>query len=915
MTRWNRLTPFDTSGLFRPAAEAGGVRLLAVRGAGATLLSGGVVLCVQIVATMVLARLLAPRDFGVVAMVTTVSLFLTNFGPNGYTEAVIQREEIDHGLASNLFWINVGTGLLLTIGFGAAGSLLAWFYRDPLVARVAVGVSVSIVLTSTSVVHLALLKRDMRFPTTSANDIVARMVSVTVSVALGWAGWGYWALVAGVIALPLSQSLGGWYLCRWVPGLPRRVAGTVSTVRFALSVYGRFSIGFFTQNLDNLLVGWRFGAGPLGFYKKAYDLFALSGSQITAPLTNVAVSALSRMKRDSVEFRQHIIGALALMAFLGMGLGADLTLIGKDVIFLLLGPKWGASGRIFTFFGPGIGVMLVYYAHGWIHLSIGRADRWLRWSIIELTVTGTLFLLGLHWGPVGIAAAWTLSFWILTVPAFWYAGKPVGIGVAPVVGAAWRYLVASLLAGCATAAIIHGIPSLGAVAGSGGALTRIALTTGLVGTFYLGGVILLHGGYSPIFQVIGLLMEIVPWGSPRPQPTGVTIPALTAVTRDEQEPAQVAGDLVYQAGDWDPLVSILIPAYNAQEWIADTLRSALAQTWRRIEIIVVDDGSTDQTLATARRFESDRVRVVTQKNQGAAAARNHAFSLSRGDYIQWLDADDLLSPDKIARQMEALKPYRSKRVLLSSPWGMFMYRHHEGEFIPTSLWCDLPPLEWLLRKMGGNVYMQTATWLVSRELTDAAGPWDPRLLSDDDGEYFCRVLLASEGVRFVPAAKVYYRGPGLAFRSLSYVGQSKRKLDALWLSMQLHIKYLRSLEESERVRAACLIYLQNWLLYFFPEMPDIVKAARELAGELGGHLTTPRLSWKYSWMKTLFGWRVAKHGQLFLLQLRWSMEKSWEKILHRIKTSGRGLTSPAIDSFENRAAAPPGTTSVRANIE
>src|SRR5271170_1948910 len=104
-----------------------------------------------------------------------------------------------------------------------------------------------------------------------------------------------------------------------------------------------------------------------------------------------------------------------------------------------------------------------------------------------------------------------------------------------------------------------------------------------------------------------------------------------------------------------PLVSILIPAYNAEAWISDTLRSAIAQTWEQKEIIVVDDGSTDQTLAIARRFESDSVRVVPQKNQGAAAARNTALSLCHGDYIQWLDADDILAPDKIARQMAELE--------------------------------------------------------------------------------------------------------------------------------------------------------------------------------------------------------------------------------------------------------------------
>lgn len=323
-----------------------------------------------------------------------------------------------------------------------------------------------------------------------------------------------------------------------------------------------------------------------------------------------------------------------------------------------------------------------------------------------------------------------------------------------------------------------------------------------------------------------------------------------------------------------PLVSILIPAFNAEEWIADTLRSAVAQTWDRKEVIVVDDGSTDRTQAIARQFESCGVRVFTQRNQGAAAARNEAFRLSRGDYIQWLDADDLLAPDKIALQM---KERRSDRTLFSSAWGWFLYRSERAAFVPSALWLDLTAVEWLVRKMDQNVHMQTATWLVSRKLTEGAGPWDTQLLGDDDGEYFCRVLMASDGVRFVPDAKVYYRASG--DRSLSYIGQSERKIHAHWRSMQIHIKYLRSLEDSERVRSACVKYLRNWLIHFYPEHPDIVREAEQLAEELGGHLGRPHLSWKYSWIKAMFGWRAAKRAQLTARSFRWSLQRSWDRAL------------------------------------
>jgi len=310
----------------------------------------------------------------------------------------------------------------------------------------------------------------------------------------------------------------------------------------------------------------------------------------------------------------------------------------------------------------------------------------------------------------------------------------------------------------------------------------------------------------------------------------------------------------------EPLVSILIPAYNAERWIADTLNSAINQTWPRKEIIVVDDGSRDGTLNVARRFASGQVSVTSQPNQGAAAARNKALSLAQGDFIQWLDADDLLSMDKVASQMAVLQKESCANLLLSSPWGRFRFRPNRTRFTPSALWCDLSPTDWLVRKLGENLFMQTASWLVSRELAIAAGPWDTRLLGDDDGEYFCRVLLKSQGVRFVPEGKVFYRITGAS--SLSFIGTSNRKLDAQFLSIQLYLKYLRSLEESERVRGTCLKFLQRWLIYFYPERSDIVEQLHELASSLGGRLETPRLSWKYSWLQKAFGWKAAKRAQL-----------------------------------------------------
>jgi hypothetical protein len=335
------------------------------------------------------------------------------------------------------------------------------------------------------------------------------------------------------------------------------------------------------------------------------------------------------------------------------------------------------------------------------------------------------------------------------------------------------------------------------------------------------------------------------------------------------------------------LVSVLIPAFNAERWIAQSIQSALNQTWPRKEIIIVDDGSRDQTFRVAGQFASDNVRVVTQSNQGASAARNRAFELSQGDFIQWLDADDLLAPDKVEKQMRAVKACENALVLFSCAWGHFVHRISRARFYPSALWQNLPPVEWLLRKLGQNLFMQPATWLVSRELTAAAGPWDTRLSLDDDGEYFCRVVRNSDGVCFIPDAKVFYRRSSP--QSLSHAGSSDMKLDSQFLSLQLQVGCLRSLEESERVRAACLRFLEPYLILFHPERPDLMASARQLAAALGGELPIPCLPWKYAWIEKLFGWSAAKQAQTLYNRWKQSLMGSWDRVMFHLERRASSL--------------------------
>jgi len=331
------------------------------------------------------------------------------------------------------------------------------------------------------------------------------------------------------------------------------------------------------------------------------------------------------------------------------------------------------------------------------------------------------------------------------------------------------------------------------------------------------------------------------------------------------------------------LVSILIPAYNAEKWIGETIQSALNQTWPRKEIVIVDDGSRDNTLRIARAFESASVKVITQENRGASAARNKALTFAQGDFIQWLDADDLLAPDKISQQLRYVdESQRNARVLLSSAFGEFCYRMQKAEFKPNSLWRDLAPVDWILIKFAENLWVNPASWLVSREVTNLAGPWDERLSLDDDGEYFCRIVASSEKIEFINEAKSFYRRSSLD--SLSRAN-SYKACESLLLSLELSIGYLRSLEDSERTRTASLKLLQTWFHYFYPEKHELVKKMNDLACELEGILVPPDLNWKYSIIKTIFGWEAAKKVRDMARKAKMAAYINWDKLMFKISRS------------------------------
>jgi len=305
------------------------------------------------------------------------------------------------------------------------------------------------------------------------------------------------------------------------------------------------------------------------------------------------------------------------------------------------------------------------------------------------------------------------------------------------------------------------------------------------------------------------------------------------------------------------LVSVIIPFKNAAPWLADAIDSSLAQTWRDVEVVLVDNGSTDASVELARRYESPRVALLACERAGASAARNVGLEKARGAFIQFLDADDVLDRDKIRIQMERLAQGPAL-ALASGAWARFRKNPDEAVFRREPVWRDLAPSEFLISSWLGGGMMPSFMWLTPRATIDKAGPWNEQLSLNDDGEFFCRVALASSQILFCEDARGYYRSGAAATlsrrRDDDALGSAYRAID---LSCQ---GLLRQCDSPAALRA-CATHYRRFLLDAYPDVPDLVAAAEARVAQLGGSDLTVAGGPMFRLIRDCLGWKAAKRVQ------------------------------------------------------
>lgn len=302
------------------------------------------------------------------------------------------------------------------------------------------------------------------------------------------------------------------------------------------------------------------------------------------------------------------------------------------------------------------------------------------------------------------------------------------------------------------------------------------------------------------------------------------------------------------------LVSILVPCYNSEEFLKVCIESCLSQTWNHKEIIVVDDGSSDHSLEVAKKFASSSVKIISQKHSNANVARNRALREASGDFIQYLDADDLLDSQKIELQMNLLNEGNYENCISSGEWARFDDSINEAKFNKELLWGDYDAIDFLIIAWEKHLMMSSAAWLTPRSIIKKAGPWDESLLINQDGEYFTRVCLASDGIKFCKGSRSYYRSHGSGTSSL----KGKKASESLLKSYQLSEKHIRLKEDSDRVKQACADRYQRFIYDVYPAVPALRESAIRKVLEFGGSDLNPEGGPRLLFLQRLIGWKLAR---------------------------------------------------------
>ncbi len=416
-----------------------------IRGLIAVFSGRGILLVIETIGTMILARLLFPADYGLIAMVAVVVNFVIIFRDMGLSSATIWAENISQQIITNMFWISILIGIILTIIVAALAPVIAWFYREPRLMRITWALLPSFIFSSAMLQHQALLRRQMRFGRLALSQLIASGGGIVIAISCALKGMGYWSLVAQRVSGSFLMLVMIWSVCHWKPGLPRKCNGTGQFLHFGGNLSGSRLVQYLMRNADNMILGYFSGSTALGIYSKAYALLMLPLKHINEPFTSVVVPALSRLQGEPERYRNYYKKAISAVTTISIPIAVFSAIAARDIIQVILGAKWSAASVVFIFLVPLAFLGSFNVSTGWVYISLGRVSRQLRMHFVTGILGLISMFIGVRWGVYGMAAAVSIISIICWFPQMLYCFHGTPLAFKDLASALYRQIAAAVI--------------------------------------------------------------------------------------------------------------------------------------------------------------------------------------------------------------------------------------------------------------------------------------------------------------------------------------------------------------------------------------------------------------------------------------------------------------------------------------
>lgn len=474
----------------------------AAKGAAVTILGQAVRILLQFASVVVLARLLTPLDYGLLALVLVVIGVGEIFRDFGLSSAAIQSSTLSLNQRTNLFWLNTAIGGALSAIVFLGANAAALILDQPELRPIAQFLAFTFLLNGMATQYRAGLNRSMRFGALAVSEVTAQACGLCAAVSTALLGWGYWALVAQQLTQVTSMLFSVVILGHWLPGRPRRGDPLVPFLRFGWNLMGTQLINYVSNNLDSIIIGLRFGPSSLGIYSRAFQLLMNPLNQLRTPATTVALPVLSRLQDQPVRSGQYVKRGQIVLGYTIIPVLAFAAGTADPLVSLFLGDKWEAVPPIFAFMALAGAMQTVSFVSYWIYLSRGLTRDLFQYTLVSVTIKATCIISGSHWGITGVAAGYALAPTLSWPISLWWLSRRTPLPLRDLWLGAFRILGLGIAAAAVAFLITRSCSTIGSV------LQLVVAFAGCLG-IYAFAALVIQRIRSDIFGVVDVLRRVL----------------------------------------------------------------------------------------------------------------------------------------------------------------------------------------------------------------------------------------------------------------------------------------------------------------------------------------------------------------------------------------------------------------------